>query len=296
MGLVYGPSFQGITAIHRGGNQLLARLRLPRAVEETLGDYWLHPSLVDGAMQACVWLVGDSSERSNRPRLPFALESLRIVSPCSREMVAWARYSPGSQAGDTSVKLDVDLCDEQGSLCIEMQGLSFRALKSDEEVSLHPRQEIQPGLQLFVPVWNPVRLETHKKTILPGSTKILLLGADQTHLDWVKKFHSNAYLVPLPSTSTIDFIQAKLKDCAFDHLLWVAPDVARADGRFRQDDDRIIERQGLGVLTIFRIIKALLRLGYRDKELHPCRNLRTGRQSRERISPLEVKFAGRGFT
>src|SRR5262249_19214612 len=150
MGLVYGPSFQGITAIHRGSDQLLARLRLPRAVGETLEGDWLHPSLMDGALQACVWLIGDSSERSNRPRLPFALESLSIVSPCSREMVAWARYSPGSQAGDTSVKLDVDLCDEQGSLCIEMRGLSFRALKRDEEVSLHPRQEIKPGLQSFV--------------------------------------------------------------------------------------------------------------------------------------------------
>jgi len=291
MGLVYGPSFQGITAIHRGSNQLLARLRLPRAVEETLGDYWLHPSLMDGALQACVWLIGDSSERSNRPRLPFALESLRIVSQCSREMVAWARYSPGGQAGDMSVKLDVDLCDEQGNLCIEMQGLSFRALKSDEEVSLHPRQEIQPGLQSFVPVWNSVRLETHKKTILPGSTKILLLGADQRRLDWVKKSHPNAYLLPLPSTSTIDFIQAKLKDCAFDHLLWIAPDVARADGRSRQDDDRIIERQELGVLTVFRIIKALLRLGYGDKELRWT--IITGNTQRvKKDEPIQPTHAG----
>src|SRR6266511_3389281 len=291
MGLVYGPSFQGITAIHRGSNQLLARLRLPRAVEETLGDYWLHPSLMDGALQACVLLIVYSSERSSRPRLPFALESLRIVSQCSREMVAWARYSPGGQAGDMSVKLDVDLCDEQGNLCIEMQGLSFRALKSDEEVSLHPRQEIQPGLQSFVPVWNSVRLETHKKTILPGSTKILLLGADQRRLDWVKKSHPNAYLLPLPSTSTIDFIQAKLKDCAFDHLLWIAPDVARADGRSRQDDDRIIERQELGVLTVFRIIKALLRLGYGDKELRWT--IITGNTQRvKKDEPIQPTHAG----
>jgi acyl transferase domain-containing protein/enoyl-CoA hydratase/carnithine racemase/acyl carrier protein/SAM-dependent methyltransferase/ribosomal protein S18 acetylase RimI-like enzyme len=291
MGLVYGPSFQGIISIQRGSDQLLARLRLPRAVEETLGDYWLHPSLMDGALQACVWLIGASSERSNRPRLPFALESLRIVSPCSREMVAWARYSPGSQAGDTSAKLDVDLCDEQGNLCIEMRGFSFRALKSDEEVSLHPRQEIQPGLQWFVPVWNPVRLETHKKTILPGSTKILLLGTDQTYLDWVKKSHSNAYLLPLLSTSTIDFIQAKLKDCSFDQLLWIAPDVPLADGRSGQDDDRIIEQQELGVLAVFRIIRALIRLGYGDKELQWT--IITGNTQRVRKDePIQPTHAG----
>src|SRR5262249_11669759 len=54
MGLLYGPSFQGIAAIHRHSDQLLARLRLPRTVEDTSGDYWLHPSLVDSALQAGV--------------------------------------------------------------------------------------------------------------------------------------------------------------------------------------------------------------------------------------------------
>src|SRR6266542_3363318 len=232
---------------HPSGEQPI--IGAPAAAEGRRGDVGrlLAASEFDGRRFAGLCVVDRRLLRTFQPTAAaIALESLRIVSQCSREMVAWARYSPGGQAGDMSVKLDVDLCDEQGNLCIEMQGLSFRALKSDEEVSLHPRQEIQPGLQSFVPVWNSVRLETHKKTILPGSTKILLLGADQRRLDWVKKSHPNAYLLPLPSTSTIDFIQAKLKDCAFDHLLWIAPDVARADGRSRQDDDRIIERQELG--------------------------------------------------
>src|SRR5262249_44003140 len=109
-----------------GQGQLLARLRLPRAVEDTLGDYWLHPSLMGGAMQACVGLIDGSSESSKQPRLPVALESLRVVSPCSREMVAWARYSPGSQAWDASVKLDLDLCDEQGNIAAQMRGVNLQ--------------------------------------------------------------------------------------------------------------------------------------------------------------------------
>src|SRR4030095_9084311 len=57
MGLVYGPSFQGITDIQRGSGQLLAHLRLPSILQDTSGDYWLHPSLMDGALQACVGLI-----------------------------------------------------------------------------------------------------------------------------------------------------------------------------------------------------------------------------------------------
>src|SRR5262249_18427174 len=82
MGLIYGPSFQGIAAIHRRSDQLLAQLQLPRIVEDTSGDYVLHPSLVDSALQAGVVLINGASDRFKRPRLPFALDSLRIVSPC----------------------------------------------------------------------------------------------------------------------------------------------------------------------------------------------------------------------
>jgi polyketide synthase PksN len=131
MGLVYGPSFQGITAIHRGSDQLLARLRLPKVVEDTSGDYVLHPSLMDGALQACVGLIDGLTEGSDQPGMPFAMESLRVVSPCSREMVAWARYSPGSQAGGDVIKLDVDLCDEQGNVAAQMRGASWRRTAPD---------------------------------------------------------------------------------------------------------------------------------------------------------------------
>jgi polyketide synthase PksL len=265
MGMIYGAGFQAITAIHRGKGQVLAHLRLPRAVEDKWGGYVLHPSLMDSALQACVGLADTSVELSNQPRLPYALESLRIIAPCRREMVAWLRYAPGSQAAGDIVKVDIDLCDEQGNVCAEMQGFSYRVLKSDEGRWLHGRQENQSELRSFVPAWNPVRPEAHQ---LSGSTKILLLGADQSGLDWVQRSHLNAYLVPLPATATIDIITAKLKDCSFDHLLWIAPDVAQADGRSREDGHSVNEKQELGVLAVFRIIKALLRLGYGDKELH----------------------------
>jgi acyl transferase domain-containing protein/enoyl-CoA hydratase/carnithine racemase/acyl carrier protein/SAM-dependent methyltransferase len=126
MGIAYGPAFQAITAIDRDRDQLLAQLRLPRSVEGTSGDYVLHPSLMDGALQACVGLFDGTFESANQPRLAFALESLRIVSPCAREMVAWVRYAPGSQAADDVVKVDIDLCDAQGNVCVQMRGVSWQ--------------------------------------------------------------------------------------------------------------------------------------------------------------------------
>ena len=128
MGIVHGPTFHAITAIHQGRDQLLARLRLPEAVETGHDAYVLHPSLMDSALQACVGLM------DGRTRLPFALERLRIVSRCTREMVAWVRYAEGRQAGDELLKLNVDLCDERGNVCVQMRGIRWRPADSVEPV------------------------------------------------------------------------------------------------------------------------------------------------------------------
>jgi polyketide synthase PksN len=151
MGLLYGPSFQAIAAIHRGRGQVLAHLRLPQAAEEMSADYILHPSLMDGALQACIGLMEGLAGGSQPPRLPFALESLRIISRCTREMFAWVRYAPGSQAEDKVIKLDIDLCDERGSICVQMRGFSSRVL-SQQIVATAPQSKATGSL-LAAPVW-----------------------------------------------------------------------------------------------------------------------------------------------
>ena len=46
-------------------------------------------------------------------------------------MWALVRYSAGSKAGDKVQKLDIDLCDEQGNVCVRMKGFSSRVLEGE---------------------------------------------------------------------------------------------------------------------------------------------------------------------
>jgi polyketide synthase PksL len=156
MGLIYGPSLQGITAIRRGSGQVLAQLRLPSIVKDTSEEYVLHPSLMDGALQAAVGLI-DAMSEPTRPRLPFALDLLRIFSPCAPNMIAWVRYAPDSRAEDHVVKLDIDLCDERGNVCIQLRGLSSRALSKEIVTAAAERKTI--GVLLATPVWQTSDVE-----------------------------------------------------------------------------------------------------------------------------------------
>jgi len=137
MGLNYGPAHQGITVIHLGEKQVLAQLRLPEVVETDRHKYVLHPSLMDSALQASIGLIVDLNHAPTKPYLPFAVESLRVVSACAKEMVACARFSNGSKPGDKTIKVDIDLCDERGNVCVQMRGFSLRV----------PGNEITSGRQ-----------------------------------------------------------------------------------------------------------------------------------------------------
>jgi polyketide synthase PksL len=156
MDLVYGPAFRGITAIYRGSGQLLAQLRLPNAVADEAGDYVLHPSLIDGALQAAVLLSGEGAE-PNQPRWPLALESLRVLSPPSSELFAWVRYAHGSQKAENVVKLDIDVCDERGNVCVQMAGLSSRVLSAEIITPAAQGQAI--GSLFATPIWQACDVE-----------------------------------------------------------------------------------------------------------------------------------------
>ena len=130
-GLHYGPAHRGIATIDRGEGQLLAQLRLPQLVvsngaESDGQEYVLHPGVMDSAVQALVGLTGNLRLLPEKPLMPFALEHLHVAAGCVRDMVAWVRYSPGRPPRSDVISVDVDLCDQEGNVCVQMRGLACR--------------------------------------------------------------------------------------------------------------------------------------------------------------------------
>jgi acyl transferase domain-containing protein len=126
MGLHYGAGHRGIVAIDLGKDQLLAQLHLPVVGGAGRPEYVLHPGLMDSALQTSIGLIADLNHAPDKPVMPFVLESVRILSACTGEMLAWTRYSQGSGSEDKTVRLDIDLCDRQGIVCVQMRGLVSR--------------------------------------------------------------------------------------------------------------------------------------------------------------------------
>ena len=266
MGLHYGPAHRSIVSLYLGDHQLLAHLRLPEVIQGEREPYVLHPSMMDGALQAVSLLAEDWAAG-----LPRALESLRILSATEDEMTVWARYS--------SSGLDLDMMDRDGNVCITMKGLEMSGVDTGDtgapvtsrsqlfSMSSQDDAEGDAGLRSFLPVWNSLGLDASDQVVLPHSAKVLMVGCASKSLDWLRRCYPNAQLLELTRHATVNVIAEKLAACSFDQLLWISPDAMDEDASRNESNEDIVRQQEEGVLAVFRIAKALLHSGYAHQEL-----------------------------
>ncbi|MGZ9709227.1 amino acid adenylation domain-containing protein [Glaciimonas sp. GNP009] len=141
LGLAYGPAHRGIRELYAGNGQAIARLALPAPLLSTLDQYVLHPSMMDSALQASIGLsLAESASRGGDGKaasglsLPFAIERVDIFGQCTASMWAWVRRTPGNTVARLQ-KLDIDLCDEQGRVCVHIKGFSSRLFTTDSQAA-----------------------------------------------------------------------------------------------------------------------------------------------------------------
>lgn len=80
LGINYGTSHRIVEQVWMGTQQLVARLTLPSMFSNTIADRVLHPSVMDGALQAAMLLI--LAEDAKTPALPFAVQIVEVWRPC----------------------------------------------------------------------------------------------------------------------------------------------------------------------------------------------------------------------
>ena len=188
MRIDYGLAHQGLEKIYFGDKEVLAKLTLPAFVSEAKDQFTLHPGLLDSALQASIGLVLKSKTDSSLsayslqptafPSLPFALDHLEIIDRCPESMWAWVRLVPqfGSDGSTTTniQKLDIDLCDDEGKVCVKILGFSSRVLGGD----ISERSEAI-GTLVVKPVWKEKSLDPNQQIVEYTKHRVFLCGLRQ---------------------------------------------------------------------------------------------------------------------
>nr|ADN68484.1 SorI [Sorangium cellulosum] len=133
LGFRYGPAHRSLRHVSAGVDDqgsafVVARVALPEDVADTRGQYVLHPSVLDGALQASIGLLAahqhDDAAGAARLALPFALERLTVLQACPTAV--WVHVRTAADSGSNVQKIDLDLVDDDGTVCVELRGFSSR--------------------------------------------------------------------------------------------------------------------------------------------------------------------------
>jgi polyketide synthase PksM len=291
-GIEYGPGHRGVEKIYTGTGQVLAKLSLPSHLAKTREQFVLHPGLLDAAFQASVGLMlnpGDTipanGTASLKPALAFALQELEILGRCTPSMWALVRYSDGSNAGDKVQKLDIHLCDDRGTICVSMKEITSRVLEGkiqpDMSTAVSPGTANEPLVDtdttgkplMVIPRWDSI--PAAKGPTFPSpEDPVVIAGGSKDSRNALEQLYPRAHRLEIQAEDTSDEIAKKLEAYGsprpIAHILWVAPhpgpDLSKEKAAFTVNDI-LIDQQNRGVLYCFRMIKALLGLGYATREL-----------------------------
>ena len=245
LGIEYGATHRSIETLYLGEKSVLARLILPASIRNTQDSYVLHPSLMDGALQAT---IGLSRANEHKLSVPFELESMEIFASCTNSMWATIIHADNSlDVRKTVQKLNINLYGESGQLCVRLRCFSARNMvdsSSMEEINtvfdvnktastlknieqadvLKKSNDKNVGTLMFVPKW--------VTKIVPANNN------SQT----VKQYASHKVLLCVTGTKITKNLPG-LTDCS---LLLV------------QSGADLIDRFNQYALTVFTEVKAIL--------------------------------------
>ncbi len=271
-GLAIGPRLQGVEVLYVGREQVLGKLSLPSSIADTKDQFFLHPSLLDSALQASAGLAFDHLH-TNKLMLPFAIDEIQIFGRCTPSMWVLVRSSEGKAAGDKIRKFDIELCDDQGKICVRMKGFISKLLEGNLPTDNLPAAAVSPaspleqlelvGTIMLTPVWDAAYIE-RGEAFPSAKDQIVIVGGDKEIRGAIGQQYPKAQILAIQPDDTIEEIAHVLTvHNPIDHIIWIAPYHPLKS----LTDDVLIAEQNQGILQVFRIIKALLRLGYGVKNL-----------------------------
>ncbi|TDC62053.1 SDR family NAD(P)-dependent oxidoreductase, partial [Streptomyces hainanensis] len=121
-GYGYGPTFQGLQAAWRQGDEIFAEVALPQQAHEQATQFGIHPALLDATLHAIG--LGDFFDTPGQVRLPFAWNGLSLTATgATHARVRLAAAGPDA--------VEILVADGSGRSVAEAESLVMRPIALD---------------------------------------------------------------------------------------------------------------------------------------------------------------------
>ncbi|RKZ70474.1 MAG: hypothetical protein DRR19_33350, partial [Candidatus Parabeggiatoa sp. nov. 1] len=121
-GLQYGPYFQGIHKLWLGTDEVLAQIEGYEGLATEHESYRIHPTLLDISFQSLIALLDDDDANVY---VPVSILKLKFRASPTRQF--WS-YGCLTNRSAGFIDADIILCDDEGNVLVEVNGLRCQAL------------------------------------------------------------------------------------------------------------------------------------------------------------------------
>lgn len=119
--LDYGPFFSCIKEIKAGNKELVAKISIHPDMIENMGDYFIHPTLLDSCFQATIILAAGEF-------VPVSIGKIHCYSPPGNDIIC---YSKLRFADENCVIADLTICNEMGKVLMRLENFKCQQLVKD---------------------------------------------------------------------------------------------------------------------------------------------------------------------
>ena len=119
-----GAGDHSIVSLDVGLGETVGRLSLPTCLSDNNGAFVLHPSQLAGALQTSLVVLRPA--HAGRTIVPAELQELQVFRACTASMWAVARQVDACAVDNSDYSVDIDLCDDDGFVCVQLRGLKLR--------------------------------------------------------------------------------------------------------------------------------------------------------------------------
>jgi polyketide synthase PksN len=147
-----------------GENEVIAQLSLPEEFHGDLDEYYLHPSLLDIAVNAVTQITG------NGMYLPLSYSSFKTYSPLPAAFYSYIRKKETESKSLETISFDIMIADDKGRILAEAQNFVIKKVRHDSINKNSPAVSNEIFNEI---TWVPVPSENAEKSRLTGNTLVI---------------------------------------------------------------------------------------------------------------------------
>lgn len=126
--LNFGPRWQVLRAAQYQENESAAALSLDDKFADDIGDYKIHPALLDIATGYAMSLIKGYESGPSQLWVPVSYGSFNFYKPLTQNVFSWVRNAKSNTINDDFASFDISIFDEQGKLLVEVNKLTIKKL------------------------------------------------------------------------------------------------------------------------------------------------------------------------